>query len=77
MRGKAFSEVRGIDEPIREAMLKALDGHQPDNFVQSALGGAIDGPPNPRAEEEELALMQDLDAQLQEEIGQVTDGGGE
>jgi hypothetical protein len=75
MRGKALSEVRGIDEPIRQAVLKALGGHEPDNFIQSALGGAYDGPPNPRAEEEDLELMQELDEQLEEEIEQVTGDG--
>lgn len=73
MRGKAFSDVRGIDEPLREAVMEALDGHEPDNFIQSALGGAVDGPPDSNAEAEELELIEDLDAQIQEEIGNVED----
>lgn len=68
MRGKAFTDVRGIDAPLREAVLEALGGHEPDNFIQSALGGAVDGPPDSHAEAEELKLIQDLDKRLQEEI---------
>ena len=64
MRAKGFSEVTGLDEQIREAMRTSLGGHEPDNFVESALGGAVDGPPNPAAEVEEVALMEELDEQL-------------
>jgi len=64
MRAKGFSEVVGLDEQIRDAMRSSLGGHEPDNFVESALGGAIDGPPNPAAEAEEVILMEELDQEL-------------
>lgn len=73
MRGKAFSEARGIDDPLRKAVIEALGGHEPDNFIQSALGGAVDGPPDSRAEAEELKLIQELDERLQKEIVHAED----
>lgn len=63
--------MRGVDALLREAVIEVLDGREPDNFIESAFGGAVDGPPDPHAEAEELKLMQDLEEQIREEISEV------
>jgi len=66
MRLKNFEDVQGVkDDPImRQAVIDSLDGDEPDNFIESSAGAAVPGPPNPKTEVEEQALIEDLDRQL-------------
>lgn len=67
MRRKQFSQVDGSDALIRRAVIEAL-GAEPDNFIQSALGGSVEGAPNPAAAAEESRLVDRLDQELAEAL---------
>lgn len=66
MRQKNFEDFQGVkDDPIlREALVNSLGGDEPDNFIESSAGAVVPGPPEPQSEQEEQALIDDLDPQL-------------
>ena len=65
-------EIMETNEELRRAFLKEHGGRLPDNFIEAAMGGSVDGPPNPEAERADLAISKSLDAQLRDLTGGVT-----
>lgn len=53
-----------MTEDVQAAIVKSLDGEEPDNFIESSFGVVVTGPPPPQMEAEEEALAEKLGEQL-------------
>lgn len=64
MTQKSFEDVQGLkDDPVmQKAVLDAWG--QPDNFIESATGATVPGPPDPQTPAEEKALSKGLTQRL-------------
>lgn len=66
MRRKPFGEMKSIDDGLRQAFLEH-HGRPPDNFVESAEGGAVDGKRVAKeSPTEEMRLVESLEDRLRE-----------
>ena len=77
MPEKAFTDMEYVDDELRQAVLKATGGVEPDHMVESSFGAAVIGPPDPRTEPEEKQLIEDLDDRLKKRIGEMSVQGDE
>jgi hypothetical protein len=57
-----------MTEDVRAAIIKSLDGEEPDNLIPSSFGVVVDGPPPPGLEAEEEAFSEKLRQHLVEVV---------